>query len=174
MNAVARAEYAIPSTVVQLGTVLDIDVWVSARERLFIDDWRNWLMATDVTGMDAAPGRARLFLIAVPPHAVPIEEGTISDKAAEAFAMWNDREAGEVLDFDGLPDSIRYYQGRVTRIGYRSDKWHPRGTTVDYDHDCFEDGGKPPKLYTSHPSIEQSRAAVIVGGSMHISERGIE
>jgi hypothetical protein len=175
MSALLAADYRIPSRTVQLGTVLDLDCAPNARSRLFIDDWRNWLMCCDERGFDAAPGRARLWLLKVTPHNVPIDsDDLISDAAGEAFAEWHDREPDSVVEVGGLPDHIGHYQGRVLRIGYRSDKWHPRGTTVDYDHDCFERGGQPPKLYTSHARIESSRAAVIVGGTMHITHRGIE
>lgn len=173
MNAaLARVEYRIPATTVQLGTVLDIDVSDGAL-RLFIDDFKHWLMLTDANGMDAAAGRARLFLVAVPPRTVKLEREP-GDRAAETFGRWHERDAHSVLELDGLPDAISYYQGRVTRIGYRSDKWHKRGAKVDYDHDCRENGARPPKLYTSHADIARARAAVIVGGSMHITERGIE
>jgi hypothetical protein len=170
MNAVS---YAIPPVVVQLGTVLDLDVTTEHGTRLFVKEWRGWLMLTGEAGMDAAPGRARLFLVKATRRAT-LGPDAVSDRAAETFARWNERDAATAFELNGLPDSIAYYQGRVLRIGYRSDKWNARGKRVDYDHDCQERGGKPPRLYSSNASIERSRAAVLVGGSMHITERGIE
>jgi hypothetical protein len=172
MNALARVEHRIPKHTVQLGTVLDLDVTDRGR-RVFIDDWKHWLMLCDERGMETAPGRTKLFLVKMPRRTVRLD-GDELERGAETYGRWHQRDADELLELDGLPDSIAYYQGRVTRIGYRSDKWHPRGKSVEYDHDCQERGGKPPMLYTSHADIARARAAVLVGGSMHLTERGIE
>jgi hypothetical protein len=171
VNAIA---YRIPPVAVQLGTVLDLDVTTEHGTRLFIKEWRHWLMLTSSAGMDASPGRARLYLVKVTPRRVALDVNAVSERAAETFGRWHERDAANAFELDGLPDSIAYYQGRVLRIGYRSDKWHERGAKVDYDHDCQERGARPPRLYTSAASVGRSRAAVLVGGSMHITERGIE
>ena len=73
-----------------------------------------------------------------------------------------------------VPDAIEWRQGRVLRIGYRSDKWSRRGAMHDYDHDFTEAGHRPPLIYTNTQSLGRARAALITGGDMAITEGGID
>jgi hypothetical protein len=62
----------------------------------------------------------------------------------------------------------------LLRLGYRSDKWSSKRKLVDYDHDFQESGGRPPLVYTSARTLEASRCVVVVGGSMRVTEGGID
>lgn len=165
--------YRIPAQTVLLGTVLDLDVDRNATTRIFIEEWKGWLMLTSTTAMDLQRGRARLFLVKMPARVRSSSGRRTSLRGAEVFERWHEREPESALQYE-VPDSIGFIQGRALRIGYSSDKWKPRGKHVHYDHSFIEHGARPPKLYTDRATIETSRAAVLVGGDMGISERGIE
>lgn len=161
------AHYHVPPVTVLLGAVLDVRV-EAGTIRTFIDDWDGWLLLTDENAMES--NRPRLFLVAS-----DLADGTQLEAvgpAADTYERWHKREHDGVAEVDVSGNEIGYYQGRVQSIGYRSDKWSGKGTEHDYDHDFTE--GEPPKLYTDRASIEDSRAAVIVGGDMRVTERGID
>jgi len=160
------ASYRVPPVTVQLGTVLDLRI-ERGQTRTFIDDWAGWLLLTDERGMDST--RPRLWLL--PPTRTGGEPGAEGTAAGDTYDRWHKRPPATVEELHA-PDEIGHLQGRVLAIGYRSDKWGRRGEVHDYDHD-FTDG-KAPKLYTSHASLETSVGAVIVGGDMRITERGID
>lgn len=165
--------HAIPALTVQYGTVLDV-LFAVGNQRITVTEWRGWHMLVSEHAMDTAAGRAKLFLVRGTISKRKLLRGDEHDRAQEQYERWHQRDARALGELKNLPDSIGHRQGRVLRIGYRSDKWGRRGATNDYDHDFLEDGGKAPWLYTNTARIEAARAAVIVGGSMAITEGGID
>lgn len=165
--------HAIPPLTVLYGTVLDL-LFAQGVQRISVTEWRGWQMLVGSRAMDSAPGRAKLFLVRGKIAKRSLLKGDEHDLAQEQYERWHQRDAKSVGAIERIPDSISYRQGRVLRIGYRSDKWSKRGTTTDYDHDFTERGASPPLLYTNTASIEKARAAVIVGGTMAITEGGID
>ena len=165
--------YKIPARTVQLGIVLDlyIDTCVNRQaSRIFIEDWQGWLLTIPEHGFELEPGQSKLFLFK--PRDEQQTEAEPGSAAERAYRLWHQRNADAVAKYE-VPDQVGHYQGRVRMIGYRSDKWHGKGKSVDYDHDFLEGDATAPKLYTDHPGIDESTAAVIVGGDMTITERGI-
>lgn len=165
-----RAHYHVPKVTVQLGTVLDLRVQKDASTRLTIDEWDGWLLLTDENAMDSS--RPRLFL--VPGELGQDDSREAVGPAAETYERWHRRGYDFVDNVDVSGASIGFCQGRVMVIGYRSDKWGDPGKTHDYDHDFTEAGAQPPLLYTNRAAIDEATTAVIVGGDMRISPRGIE
>lgn len=165
-----EARYRVPAQTTMLGSVLDVTIEHDGR-RAFVTEWRGWLMLCGLTAMDAAPGRARLYLMRgelEPSDRMP------SNTGAATYERWHRRNPEQVGIVDnGGPDEIGFYQGRAIQLGYRSDKWGRRGRTHDYDHNFYEDRGDPPRIYTDRATLQGSSAAVLVGGSMSITERGI-
>ena len=164
------AVYRIPPRTVKLGTVLDLQIEVNVNTRVRIDEWAGWLLVCPENGFELAPGRSKLYLFA------PLPDGEAServnyDAATRAYERWHKRDAARV-DVHKVPDRFTCLQGRVLRIGYRSDKWGARGKSHDYDHDFCEGDALPPLLYTNKRGLN-SDGAVIVGGDMTITERGI-
>lgn len=161
------AHYHCPPVTVSLGTVLDLRV-SNGDKRIFIDDWEGFLMLTDPNAFDSE--RPRLWLMKGKLGAKSdVEPG---GRAEEAFELWHRRGFDLVSDVT-IPDGpIGYYQGRVTSLGYRSDKW-TKDEPHDYDHAFNEDGASPPKLYTNRVDLEKTTAALLVGGDMQITEAGI-
>ena len=98
----------------------------------------------------------------------------IPEHAAELYERWNEREAEHVTDVDGLPDLIGIYVGRAMRIGYSSDKWNARGKSIDYEHDFSERGHIAPECWADTADLADARALAIVGGTMRITEDGID
>lgn len=161
------AHYHVPPVTVMLGAVLDLRV-EDGQVRIAVDDWEGWLLLTDENAMDS--NRPRLFLVAA-----DLADGTELEAvgpAAQTYERWHRRQHDGVSDVDVSGEEIGYYQGRVLSIGYRSDKWGRSGEEHDYDHDFTE--GEPPKLYTDRADIADARAAVVVGGDMRVTERGID
>lgn len=166
-------QHRIPARIVQLGTVLDcvIEHAVDREWRLLtVTEWKGWLVCANEACMGQAPGRARLILL--PKR--DVKKKRRPAVRSELYNRWHKREPSEVvLDLE-VPDSIAHVQGRCVRIGYRSDKWARRGASVDYEHDFRERGGAPPLLYTDSPALDHARAALLIGGSMRITEAGID
>lgn len=162
--------YKYPPTQARLGFVLDLTIEPNGEQRIRIDEWRNWLMCVGENGFDLRAGRGKLFLFAPQADGEPRQRDFSA--AARAYERWHKREAKKVSTFV-VPDALRHCQGRVLRIGYRSDKWGQRGKSHDYDHDFLERDGLPPLLYTDTKNIDRARGAVLVGGSMVITEGGI-
>ena len=104
----------------------------------------------------------------------PREGAVLPEHAAELYERWHEREAEHVTDVDGLPDLIGIYVGRAMRIGYSSDKWHARGKTIDYEHDFSERGHIAPECWADTADLADARALAIVGGTMRITEDGID
>lgn len=163
--------YAIPGLTVHYGTVLDLQI-EHRRVRELVTRWKGWAMLVGEHAMRSAPGRARLYLVR---GKLAQQKRDAAPKAAalETYARWHGRGAAFVGELK-VPDELAHKHGRVIRIGYRSDKWHRRGTMIDYDHSFLEDGHRAPWLYTDAPTLERSTAAVIVGGDMAITEEGID
>ena len=159
--------YRVPNTTVRLGSVLDLDVQ-RHQYRYDIDEFKGWNMLATENGADQRAGYARLYLVSGELENNPELEP--SEAGAETFKTWHRRRPDKIGELE-TPESIGYYQGRVLRIGYKSDKWGR--SDVEYDHSFFE-SGTPPKLYTDAPKIEDSTAAIITGGNFTISSRGIE
>lgn len=165
-------EHWIPPLVVSLGQVLDLEL-ATGDGRVFVDDWSGWHLLTNPSAFDNAPGRARLFL--VPGELEDLDADELAElEGAEAYERWHERDAERLGELE-IPDGpARYRQGRLIRMGYRSDKWNRRGEPVDYTHDFDAHGAHPPWLYTDAAELEASRFAVVVGGSMTVTERGID
>lgn len=165
--------HSVPGLTVHYGSVLDLTI--ATRDlRILIDEWQGWQMLVSERAMLAAPGRAKLYLVRGAIRSKVALEGDELDQAQEQYERWHLRNAQSVGEIVDIPGVIGYRQGRVMRIGYRSDKWTRRGRHRDYDHDFTEDGHRPPWLYTNTRAIERARAAVIVGGDMSITEGGID
>jgi len=94
--------------------------------------------------------------------------------AGATYEAWHDRAPRTVTELDNLPDVIGVYIGRATRIGYRSDKWHARGQTQDYDHDYTEPGYVAPEVWADRADLAHATAIVIVGGNQRITPEGID
>lgn len=171
------AHLHIPATVAQLGHVLDLTTQSDATRTTWeAGDVGGLIMATDADAMDRKPGTAALYLLrgstrkaSLMPNQAPIIED-----AQQTYEQWHERDPRHVVTLDDLPDLIGIYIGRALRIGYRSDKWHERGTTEDYDHDYTEPGYEPPEVWADHVHLGQARAIVIVGGNQRITADGID
>jgi hypothetical protein len=161
--------YAVPPTTVRLGSILDIDLELGGLRKR-VDEFKGFHVLAGENGIESGPGRSRLFLVPGKLENLPDEEA--SPSGARTFETWTGRPPDKMGELE-TPQAIGYYQGRVLRIGYRSDKWD-RSRPVDYDHDFTERGGRPPKLYTDRPSFADSTGAVIAGGDFVITARGIE
>lgn len=167
--------YRVPEITVLLGEVLDLDI-ERGNVRYRVDSFDNWQLLAPTNATEQEPGYAKLYLVeGAIDELEPIEEETIDtiEKGSETYAEWHKREPSKIAELE-TADNIGYCHGRVTRIGYRSDKWNKEGEKVDYDHLFVEGDGIAPKIYTDKPSIEASKTAVIVGGDFTVSERGIE
>lgn len=162
----------VPATTVHFGTVLDLTL-EQGEMRIRIDEWNGWHMLVSPNAFELAPGRARIFLVRGKLARKQDLQGDELDSAQTAYERWHQRDAKLIGELN-VPDAIEWQQGRVLRIGYRSDKWSRRGARHDYDHDFTERGHKPPLLYTSTRALERAAAAIIVGGDMAITEEGID
>jgi len=107
-------------------------------------------------------------------HRIDSRNDEAQAEAGATYAEWHEREPEQVTHADDLPDVIGIYIGRALRIGYRSDKWHERGQTEDYDHDYTEQGYEPPEVWADHADLARARAIVIVGGNQRITADGID
>jgi len=165
--------HSIPGLTVLYGTVLDL-TFATGNQRVFVREWRGWQMLVSDRAMESAPGRAKLYLVKGRIAKRKALQGDEHDRAQEQYERWHQRDAAAIGQIVDIPDVIAHRQGRVLRIGYRSDKWSRRGNHKDYDHDFLEDGGTAPLLYTNTKQIERARAAIIVGGTMAITEGGID
>lgn len=158
--------YAVAPITVKLGTVLDATI-AHGRKRTVVDEWRGFQLLTGEAAFDQS--RPRLYLVR---GRLGGDPGVNGDKGAETYSRWHKREPRRVGELN--TQAARYPQGRMVRIGYRSDKWSRRGTTADYDHDFLEDGGSAPLVYTNTRTLAAATTIVVVGGSMRITEAGID
>lgn len=166
------AEHHIPALTVALGTVLDLVIG-DGHERIFVSDWDGWHLLTSPNAFDVTPGRARLFLVRGRLHELEQLEGDELE-GEEAYERWTERSADHLGELELPSSSCSFRHGRLLRLGYRSDKWNRRGQTVDYDHDFTEHGAQPPWIYTDHAHLERSGCAVVTGGTMTVTEGGID
>lgn len=161
--------HRVPDVTVALGTVLDCTIGEGDR-RVFVDEWEGFHLLTNEGAFDNAPGRARLYFVKGAMAALPAKPADF--KGSRDFKYWSERDPDRMGELNTKP--CKYVQGRLLRLGYRSDKWHRKGKTEDYDHDFLEDGGAAPLVYTSAPTLAASVCVVVVGGSMRITEGGID
>jgi hypothetical protein len=171
MGARLARPYRAPATTVLLGCVLDLQLEHDGH-RITVTGWEGWAMLTDADAMERAPGRARLYLAPWTPERGR-GRGARSHNAEDTYRDWHQRDPLKRVVLD-VPDSFGVCQGRVCRIGYRSDKWGRRGKTHDYDHDFRQGGHAAPLLYTDARTLDGARGAVICGGDMRVTERGID
>jgi hypothetical protein len=164
-----KRPHRAPRTTVLLGTVLDLQVEHDDM-RTTVTHWKGWALLADADSMERAAGRARLFLV---PFKVDGPRERQSDDAEDTYWRWHKRNPRKVLQLD-VPDTFGALQGRVLRIGYRSDKWTRRGNARDYDHDFREGGALAPLIYTNARTLQGARGACITGGDMRVTERGID
>lgn len=168
--SLARA-YKVPPCTVQLGTLLDLTIAPDNQSRVRVDEWRGWIVVIPENGFSLPAGRGKLYLFKAA-LTQSVKAPVVRRALERAHERWHARLPDAVKHHD-VADWLEHGQGRVLRIGYRSDKWGPKGRTHDYDHDFLERDGRPPLIYTDARKLEKSRAAVLVGGSMRITERGI-
>ena len=163
-----QRSYRIPAVTARLGAALDL-VTESSGKRTRHDLGDDWQLLTDADAIDRTDGRARLYLV----------RSELSDKvpnrldrasAIRTFERWHDRRPEFIGGLHDLPDKIGQPIGRAVTIGYRSDKWKQPGKTIDYQHD-FRDG-RPPLVYVDQ--THNPRAFLLTGGSIRVTERGIE
>lgn len=162
------SRHRIPARVVQLGSVLDCVVMHGGR-LLTITEWKGWLLVASEGCFDVAPGRARLFLL----PARDKEQLDAPDESHPDYDRWHKRDSRTLYTVE-VPDSVEVKYGRCVRIGYRSDKWHRRGRTVDYEHDFAEGGRRAPLLFCDAAHVRNASAAVITGGDMRVTEAGLD
>ena len=158
----------VPRVTAKLGTVLDCTI-AHGSARAFVDEWKGFQLLTGVNAMDSR--RPCLYFVRGRLGSDP----GISERAARAgantYKRWHQRDPARVGELDTEP--CEYQQGRMLRLGYRSDKWGQRGRAVAYDHDFLEDGGSAPLVYTNTRTLEAATTIIVVGGSMRVTERGI-
>lgn len=155
--------HRVPDRTVKLGTALVL----VTQFRNQVTTWEEvagWQLLTTVDAMNRT--RARLFIL----------QGKLGGNKApsgagvDTYERWHKRDAVNLGELK-TPDEIGVKVGRALRIDYRSDKWGKRDRSVDYTHDFFEDGGRPPLVYVD--DAKRPRGFVLSGGSMVVSERGI-
>jgi hypothetical protein len=137
-----------------------------------VDAFKDARLLAAENGIDQPPGYAKLYLLHGPMKQTG-EQADPADYGSETYSRWHSRQPEKIAEMK-TPDDIGYYQGRVLRIGYRSDKYNSPGQTAEYDHLFIDGGGTAPKIYTDGPDLEKSTTAIIVGGDFTITERGIE
>jgi len=156
----------VPRVTAKLGTVLDCTIAYGSK-RHFVNEWRGFQLLTGEHAMDAQ--RPALYFVKGRLRGDP---GVDAEAAAETYRRWHDRDPAKVGELD-CADACPHAQGRMLRLGYRSDKWGKRNTYVDYDHDFLEDSGTAPLVYTNTRTLGAATTIVVVGGSMRVTERGI-
>lgn len=157
--------HRVPAITVKLGTVLDCTI-ASGTARAFVDEWKGFQLLTGENAMDAR--RPGLYFVK---GRIGPDPDVDAAAAAKTYRRWHERDPAKVGELEC--DAGTYCQGRLLRLGYRSDKWGRRGRTVDYDHDFLEEGGTAPLVYTNTRTLEAATTIVVVGGSMRVTERGI-
>lgn len=155
----------------KLGTVLDATL-ADGRLRHFVNEWKNFQLLSDADAFERSAPHCHLYLVRGRIGALKHDPSEAElDQADDGYHRWHKRNAQKVGELRTA--DARYAQGRMVRIGYRSDKWHARGRTIDYDHDFLEDDGRAPLVYTNAKTLAASTTIVVVGGSMLITEAGI-
>jgi hypothetical protein len=155
-------------------TTIDLKGTSYRERRRAASDRRVWIMATDPGSIEAPPGDAYMYLIRAP-FTRNLEEDPDydpTDDALDTFHLWHNREADRTFSVD-KPDKVDTYFGHITAIVYASDKKENRGKVEEYYHDFYENHGEPPQIFFDTPDPDDASAALIIGGTMSISERGI-
>ena len=155
----------VPKVTLKLGTVIDCTIG-DGNARAFVDDWKGYQLLTGESAMDAR--RPALYFVR---GRLGGDPGVAAAAAAKTYRRWHQRDPERVGELDW--DPCEYRQGRMLRLGYRSDKWGSRGKAVAYDHDFLEDGGTAPLVWTNTRTLEAATTIIVVGGSMRVTERGI-
>jgi hypothetical protein len=169
-------QFKLPREVAQLGTVLDLTTERGDLRTFWNVEVNGWLLLCTPDAIDAAPGRARLYLVRGELSPAPARSKP-SDAAAATAESWNERDA-EVVGTIEHANAATTWIGIATQIGYRSDKWSERGTTADYDHDFAElltpMHGEPwPDVFSDAEDLAAASIVVIMGGLFRVTERGI-
>lgn len=163
--------HRVPDVTIFLGWALDVVIETEDEELRWVLEFTPGavaILAPDDAFERHAPG-SRLYLVRdLRVDARPLDPGEL-DKAARAYELWTDdnHDAENVAELD-VPNAFTDRIGRALRLGYRSDKFHDRGTFVDYEHD-FED---PRPLVYFAPGSPEGYA--LVGGAFRVTPRGIE
>lgn len=164
--------HRVPPVTMKLGTVLDATL-ADGRVRHFVNEWRGFQLLSDEDAFERDAPHCHLYLVRGRIGALTHEPNAARvDQADDGYQRWHKRNAqklGELRTADA-----KYLQGRMVRIGYRSDKWQARGRGTNYDHDFLEDGGRAPLVYSNARTLAASTTVVVVGGSMRITEAGID
>lgn len=161
--------YRIPNTTVHLGQAIEL-VTQRGNEITMWPEVNGYQVLTNPDAMDRE--RPRVYLVRgdvsrTAPH------GRGRGPAVDTWERWHDRHGPEFVGgmYD-TPDNINQEIGRAVRLTYRSDKGENPGNEYDYVHEFAGDGGTPPLVYVDNP--DEPGAFCLVGGTMEISERGIE
>lgn len=160
----------VPPETVLIGQALDLVTQLGDVRTTWDFEVRDWRMLCDPDAMDRRPGQAGLYLVrgklaTKRLRAIPAGEDT--------YARWHEREFDSMKEIDA-PDLLSVYVGRATVIGYRSDKWERRGNTHDYTHDFEERGHVAPEAWADNADLSKAKAVVLFGGTMRITEAGID
>lgn len=163
--------HKVPDVAMKLGTVLDCMV-AEGRHRHHVSEWRGFQLLTDYDAFERSSPHCHLYLVRGRLGALKGRPSRAKlEHAADGYDRWHKRDPARIGELDtGVG---RYPQGRLVRIGYRSDKWAKRGKATNYDHDFLEDDGTAPLVYTSARTLGASTTIVVVGGSMLITAAGI-
>lgn len=162
---------SVAPVTIHLGTVLDAEL-EHGDQRIEITEWAGYHILADHDAFTRRAPHARLYLVRghlERPRSEPNEKRVA--RGLRDYERWHKREPKRIAELDWKP--ANYPQGRMVTIGYRSDKWGPRGRRHDYTHSFLEDGGRPPLVYTNTRTLASASTIVVVGGSMRITERGI-
>jgi len=164
--------HKVPDVTMKLGTVLDATL-TEGRHRHFVNEWRGFQLLSDFDAFERRAPHCHLYLVRGRIGAQPKRAPSASklDHAEDGYHRWHKRDAARLGELDTA--AAKYLQGRMTRIGYSSDKWARRGRTTNYDHDFLEDDGTAPLVYTNARTLGASTTIVVVGGSMLITAAGI-
>lgn len=163
----------VPRECVQLGVALDLTTECGSKRTTWEGrDVGGMVLACDADAIGRPKGTAAIYLLRE--EAPADDSAPPSPDAAETYRTWHRRDADGRRELGGLPDVIGVYIGRATRIGYRSDKWHKRGTAEDYDHDYTEPGYVAPEVWADHGDLAKAEAIVIVGGNQRVTAEGID
>lgn len=173
----------LPEESIKYGTALDLRVELAEHHDVndkcvevdFTPDAADgWLMLTTPDAFDLQPGDSALYLVRGELSRGFTRED-VSDKSAENYQRWHKRPPVGVRETsDDLPAAAPFYMGEAITIGYRSDKWRERDNAVDYTHDFLEGDHEPPEVWADVPDFDKAQLIVVTGGTMSITEEGID
>lgn len=151
----------------ELGQLLDTVVELDEGEALVSPKRRARALLTW-----SPAGRTLFAFVGVElPRPVVVDEPP--PRAAKLYETWTvGRAASRVRDLSSsrLPAGRWAELGPAIRIGYRSDKFHARGNTKDYEHEF----GGGVRLYRLGGESSSSSVLAWRGGRLRVTRYGIE